>query len=85
MADIISIRILRHENTGLLMAISPDDRGFIVHAHSIEEMEEKLVSAYEAYLEATGHESGEWELRNDSVPGYWPPAFILEAAQSRAV
>lgn len=49
-----AIQVLRHEKTGLLMAmtLNPDLRGFVVHAHSIEEMQAKLVPAFRSYLEA---------------------------------
>lgn len=53
MTDPIKIQVYRHETTGLLMAATDDLPGFVVHAHSDDEMEAKLIPAYKAFIEAT--------------------------------
>jgi len=81
----IEITILQHRTTGLLMAVSRDVPGFIVHAHTDDEMQEKLVPAYKAYMEALGDPvEGECELLDKSAPGFWPPVFVLHSARQRA-
>lgn len=81
----IMIRVLQHRKTGLIMAISDDVPGFVVHAHDEEEIARKLVPAYKAYMAALGEpDEAEFELVNNSTPGYWPPAFVLQAANKAA-
>jgi len=67
------------------MAVSADVPGFIVHAHSDDEMADKLVPAYVAFMEALGTPvEGEFELVDVSTPGFWPPAFMLKSADHKA-
>ena len=81
----IKIRVLQHRQTGLIMAVSDDVPGFVVHAHDEEEIARKLLPAYKAYMEAIGEpDNSEFELVNNSTPGYWPPAFVLQAAHNKA-
>lgn len=81
----IEITIMQHRSTGLLMAVSRDVPGFVVHAHTDEEMQEKLVPAYKAFKEALGEPlDGEYELLDKSAPGFWPPVFVLHSARQRA-
>jgi hypothetical protein len=81
----IEITILQHKKTGLLMAMSRDVPGFIVHAHTDDEMQDKLVPAYYAYMEALGEPlDGEYELIDKSAPGFWPPVFVIHSARQRA-
>jgi len=80
----IEIQILQHKTSGLLMAISKDVPGFIVHAHTDEELEEKLVPAYVAFMEATGAPlDDEYQLVNRSTPDFWPPVFVLQSTAHR--
>jgi Domain of unknown function (DUF1902) len=51
----IRIRLLRHKSGDLLMAVSEDLRGLVVHAHSEEEMEERLPGVVRDLLEAEGY------------------------------
>ena len=80
----IKFIIRKHKKTGLLMALSPDTPGFIVHAHSDEELEEKLVPAYRAFMDAIGKPlDGEYELVNESTEDYWPPTFVLQSVDHK--
>lgn len=54
----IEVKVYRHKSTGLLMAATADLPGFVVHAHSDDEMEAKLIPAYKAFIEAIGEAQG---------------------------
>jgi hypothetical protein len=87
MTDIlpIKIQVFQHSETGLLMAIGEDLPGFIVHAHSKDEMRAKLVPAYNSYLRALGQADEEGvELTDKTIPGFWPPVFEIRRAASKA-
>jgi hypothetical protein len=74
------IHVLEHAETGLLMALCGELDGFVVHAHSDEEMEAKLVPAFKQFLKALGKPVGQIELTRTAPPGYRPPTFLAKAA-----
>ena len=75
----IRIELKQHRTTGLLMAISDDLPGFVVHAHNEDEMMQKLGKAFADFMRATSR-----PVRNvqivlaESAPGFWPPAYIAK-------
>ena len=76
--DRISIQLLEHRESGLLMACSKDVRGFIVYARTEHEMRNKLMGTFRAYMDAIGEPlHSEWTLVDESLPGCWPPTFVL--------
>jgi hypothetical protein len=75
----IRIRVLRHHKTGLLMALSGDLPGFVVHAHSHDELSEKLQSACEAFMRALGREGQVVVVvPEDAPPGFEANNFIAQ-------
>ena len=84
MANNFKICVYEHGKTGLLMALCDELNGFVVHAHTDDEMEAKLVPAFEQYMKAAGRDIGRFELVRKAPPGYRPPTFLarthLEAA-----
>jgi hypothetical protein len=78
------IRVLEHRKTGLLMAVADDLPGFVVHAHTEDELEGKLADAYEQFMKANGEEVGRVEVIRKSVADYWPPAFIARSQLAAA-
>jgi hypothetical protein len=51
---LITIRTLRHVETGLLLAISDEMKGLYVHARSEKDLWERIPIAIRAILEADG-------------------------------
>jgi hypothetical protein len=79
----IKIKVLRYNKTGLLMAMSEDMPGLIVHGRSDEELERKLPLAVRDLLEADGHEVVQVTVVRDessSPHNFGPPAFIANAS-----
>jgi hypothetical protein len=77
------IMTVRHETTGLLMAVSPDMPGLMVHAHSHEELEKKIPGRIRDLLVADGYEVLSLEVGPDednALPEFGPPAFIAQAS-----
>lgn len=75
----IRIRLLRHNKTDLLMAVSEDLRGLVVHGHTVEEIEGRLPSLAQDLLEADGYKVESIELVEDkslTFKDYGPPAFL---------
>jgi hypothetical protein len=73
----IRIKALRHRDTGLWMALSNDLPGFVVHAHSHDELAGKLQGACETFMRAIGR--GDRAVKivpEDAPPGFDPCAFI---------
>lgn len=74
------IRVLRHKDTGLIMALCDDLPGFVVHAHSYDELEAKLGPAFQSFKRALGEPVGEVQVHRDvRTAAYDPPAFIAKA------
>lgn len=83
----IRIRLLEHKDGELLMAISPDMKGLVVHGYSEEEITQKLPGAIRDLLEADGYNVAHVELlpdRENAVEDFGPPAFIASASLAAA-
>jgi hypothetical protein len=79
----IEIRIKEHKTTGLLMGLCDEIPGFVVHAHSEEEMLDKLGAAFESYMRAVGRPvEGVHVKRHDAPAGYWPPKYTADFAEA---
>lgn len=79
----IRIKVLCHQKTGLLMAMSDDMPGLVVNARSDEELEHKLPLAVRDLLEAAGNEVVQVTVVRDesSAPhNFGPQAFIANAS-----
>ena len=79
----IKIHIMQHKKTGLLAAMSEDLKGFVVHAHSEEEMVSKLGPAFQHYMEAIGEPVSDVTVRQESPEGFWPPMYIASGRQQK--
>lgn len=85
MADEIKVRSFVHKTTGLIVALSDDVPGFIVHAHSDDEMEAKLAAEYAAFIEASeGRTVRVIVEAYEPAPGFGPPAFMLSTQPAKA-
>jgi hypothetical protein len=79
----IRIKVLAHKGGDLLMAVSEDLRGLVVHGRSDDEIEEKLPGVVRDLLEADGFEvvSLQIERQDESpVPDFGPPTFVANAS-----
>ena len=79
----ISIKVFCHRKTDLLMAMSNDLPGLVVHARTDEELERKLPLAIRDLLEASGNEVVQLTVVKDeslSLHNFGPPAFIANAS-----
>lgn len=82
--DQFHIKVLTHRTTGLLMAMTDDLPGFIVHADTPEELYGKLAPALVSFLKAAGREVTDFTIEEDCpVPDFVPIAYIARA-QARA-
>jgi hypothetical protein len=80
----VKMSVFEHRKTHLLMAVSDEVPGFVVYAHTEEELEKKLAPAFEAFMHAVGETNTEYQVENQSTPGYWPPVLALRAARREA-
>ncbi len=79
----IKIRILAHKGSDLLMAVSDDLRGLVVHGRSDTEIEAKLPAAVRDLLEADGFGVASLQIeRHDESPvaDFGPPTFVANAS-----
>jgi len=75
--DKIQLQFLSHRDTGLWMATSKGLPGFVVHAHSRNELINKLPEALRSFSKHTTGEDAHWFISEDEVaPGYDPPTYI---------
>jgi hypothetical protein len=75
----IRIKVLRHRDTGLYMALSNDLPGFIVHAHSYDELAGKIQGACQSFMRACGRDDqAVIVVPEDAPPGFEPSAFIAK-------
>ena len=70
------IHIMKHTKTGLLAAMSEDLAGFVVHAHTEEELFGKLGTAFKHFMEGIGTPVTDVNVVKDSPEGFWPPSFV---------
>ncbi len=50
----VHAEVKRHRDTDLWMVIAPDLPGFVVHAHSEDELRKKIGPAFESFMRASG-------------------------------
>lgn len=67
MKQVITVEVMQHEATGLLVAVSEDVKGLYVHGRSPEELEARIPQALRAIFEADGRSAGRIEKR-DGAP-----------------
>ncbi len=53
---LITLELMTHETTGLMVAVSPEMKGLYVHARTEKELLERIPVAIRAILEADGFE-----------------------------
>lgn len=78
------IHVRQHRKTKLLMALSDDLPGFVVHAHSEEELLSKLAPAFESFMRGIGGPVDEVEVVQESSSDFWPPEYIARASRAEA-
>jgi hypothetical protein len=76
--DRVTFRVGMHKGTGLMMALCNELSGLVVHAHSDEELDEKIPAALRSFLIHTQGDDSEWVLIKDAPPGFTPLAYIAE-------
>lgn len=84
----ISITLLEHKDGELIMAISPDMPGLVVHGYSIDEVVNRVPGIITDLLAVDGVEVGEIELIEDKSSrnsDFGPPAYIAKAALTSRV
>lgn len=75
-ARIITVNIIKHRDTGLLLGTSEQMRGLYVHGRSIEELESRIADAIKELLEAEGKTGVKVLPVEDADAAKIPPAFI---------
>lgn len=84
---VIKIQVVRHHDTGLLMAFSPDLKGLLVPGRSEKDLEQKLPAAIREILEAEGNRVTRVEAMPDPderLGDFATPAFIANAQLAAA-
>lgn len=79
----IRVQVLRHNETGLLLARSDDLHGLLLHAHTLDEIQQRLPVVIRDLLEADGHQVDDVTTEADdrlARTGFGLPAFIASAA-----
>ena len=76
------IHVRQFKKSGLFVAQSYDQglEGFIVHAHTIDELPIKLKSAFEYFMAAIGKDVTNVRVTEEGPDTLWPPAYIAEAS-----
>lgn len=80
----ITIETIRHRDTGLIVATSPEMKGLIVHARSEKELNVRIPQAIRAILEAEGVrvvdvKPAEVEKETKTPAGFVPSRQTFEA------
>lgn len=78
-AKIITVEIIEHRETGLLVGISEDMKGLYVHGRSREELEARLAPAIKELFEASGKPNVQVLSVEDHAPEV-SPAFVSTRA-----
>lgn len=65
---LITINVVMHRDTKLMVATSPELRGLMVHGRSPEELNRRIPEAIKALLEAQGHRVDTVESMDDESP-----------------
>ena len=76
------IHLRQHKKTGLWLAMADEFPGFVVHAHSDEELDEKLGPAFESYMDAIGTPVRDVTVERGLPADYWPPEFQAAYAEA---
>ena len=81
----IGIQVSEHRDTGLLIAMSDDLHGFVVRAHRDDDLTGKMATAFKNFMAAIGTPVRNVEVvRNESVPGIGPRAYIARGVLDKA-
>lgn len=78
----ITIKVIGHKTSGLLVAYSDELHGLVIHGRTIEELKEKSPAAVREILEAMGETVAGVEVRANDGPhleNFVPPSFIAQA------
>lgn len=81
------IHVRQFKKSKLFVAQSYDQgfEGFIVHAHSIEELPAKLTRAFEYFMTAIGRGVTDVRVIEEGPDTLWPPAYIAKASIEKDV
>ena len=82
--DLVRIHLASHRSTGLFMATSRDVPGFVVHAHSEEELRDKLETALNSYMRALGERAHYVVDDEEPAAGFWPPEVTAHREMAEA-
>lgn len=75
----LRINVVTHRKAGLLVAMSDDLRGLIVHGRSDEELDERLPEAIRTLMEAQGHCVVEVSKAEEPVSNFRAPMTTYTA------
>ncbi len=64
------VRVMKHTETGLLVAECDQLRGLIVHGRTPDELRVRVPQALRAILEAKGETVGEIDFQDHAAPGF---------------
>lgn len=81
--QVIHIHILEHRTTDLLVAVSDDLYGLVVHGRSEEEIRDRLPGVIRELIEAQGHQLLSLDVKQDdrlARAGFGLPAYVASAA-----
>lgn len=74
-----------HRSGNLVMATSPDHKGFNIAARSLEELEQKIPDAIRTLLEAEGKQVHNLQTRSEfGAESGWEPNTYFASAQLEA-
>lgn len=75
------IEVLTHPGTGLLVATSPDLKGFMAHANDFDGLRGRVLTALRALMEARGYHVDDVRLIGDEPVGEFErSSFEVETA-----
>jgi len=74
-ARIITVNIIKHKDTGLLLGTSEEIKGLYVHGRSLEELESRIPDAIREILEASGKKNVKVMAVEDGEPPVVTPSF----------
>lgn len=73
------LEVQRYRKSDLILATSPDHKGFFVTARSEQELRELLLGALKRLLEAEGSEVLAVRLEPEELDDFVPAAYIANA------
>lgn len=86
-STVLRVEFKKHDVTGLIVAYSPDHKGFMVHGRTLEEVESRIPGALRALLAAEGKKVLEVrKLNNSPKPPstFFPPDGVRFEAELTA-